>query len=107
MTKKEYWLLKIAEESAELSQAALKIVYFGEGGVNPKDPHHVNNLHSFMLEHSQLLAATQTYLKEAANAPTWKALPYDAARLNRMVHEAAGKQAHVLTVLVSNNVVTE
>jgi hypothetical protein len=105
MTKKEFYLLKIAEESAELAQAALKLVYFDEGGVNPKDPQHVNNLHSLVLEYSQQLAAVEAYLRIARDTPTWKVLPYDSERLIRMTETATQRQSDMYKLLKFNGVI--
>lgn len=107
MTYKEYLLAKIAQESSELAQAASKIALFGESGVDPTDPKHVNNLHQLMQEWTKVQAVIAVYLEGASDTATYKACPYPAERLNKMQVEATLRLASQVRALKSNLVITD
>lgn len=105
MTKREYWLLKIAEEASELAQAAIKIAMFGEDGTDPRDLLHVNNLYDIVAEHQQLEAAYQKYISIAKDTTTWQVLPFTPERLDVMLATAAERQASIAKILTTNGVI--
>ena len=64
MTKREYLYTVLMEEAAEVSQAASKIMRFGEQAYNPADKEMKDNLAILYEEWSHLTAAIEMLIDE-------------------------------------------
>lgn len=87
MTKREYLYTILMEEAAEVSQAASKILRFGEQAYCPTDEEMKNNAQSLLEEYCHLRSAI-FMLQEQGYLPTLDT--------NKMICTEAAKEAKVL-----------
>lgn len=88
MTKREYLYTVLMEEAAEVSQAASKIMRFGEQAYCPADEEMKNNAQSLLEEYCHLRAAI-FMLQEAGYLPTLdtpKMIGIEAAKEAKVTH---------------------
>lgn len=83
MTKREYLYTVLMEEAAEVSQAASKILRFGEHAYNPADPQQKTNATGLIEEVQHLKAAVEMLEDEGYLQVFHPHLALDTIRYNK------------------------